>query len=324
MIPLAIYGLDNPKIPTLLVDFRSIDNPKRREMSRRVLNDITSNLLAVSRFSSVPYFLGRYVYDYVTDKRGIDVNQRSRIRSYAQLKTLISMDESLDDSLRDEVSKRLEHVSLNPLENDVEAEARLARLQYENLLRWARDPEGLPAKLDRERRKEMVKLAHGRRERVLFGIAHVVTLGAYTHREKATPELLASMDTNRQLQFYERYLREVAYKSARPEIDSDVAEIKRSLAFVSQHGEGAEEKTTRALSKIFSITEDEEMRSLCVTGLYRINSSAAKKQLLAIYDNSKLPERWRSMSARYLKQALSEGQQMSVRDAEVVAGIAVN
>src|SRR6185295_4759820 len=39
MIPLALYGLDHPKIPILLVDFRDALNPKKREMSRRVLQD---------------------------------------------------------------------------------------------------------------------------------------------------------------------------------------------------------------------------------------------------------------------------------------------
>jgi hypothetical protein len=324
MIPLAVYGLDFPKIPMLLVDFRNTDNPKRREMSRRVLHDVTSNLLSISQFSSIPYFLGRYVYDYVTDKRGMDLNQASRVRSYAQLKTLLSLDESLNDGFRDEISRRLEHVSLNPLENDVEAEARLARKQYENLLAWAKRPDGLPAKLDRERRRDMVELAHGRKDRILFNIAHVLSFGTYTHREEATPQLTAALDTRRQLRSHERYLREVAGRSAKPEVDSDVAAIKRSLMFISENGAGAETKTTRALARIFSTTQDEDMRSLCVTSLYRINNSDAKKQLLAIYINSNLPQRWRNMSAHYLKQALSEGQQMTVRDAEVVAGIATN
>jgi hypothetical protein len=31
MIPLALYGLDNPKIPMVLVDFRDGLNPKKRE-----------------------------------------------------------------------------------------------------------------------------------------------------------------------------------------------------------------------------------------------------------------------------------------------------
>ena len=34
MIPLALYGLDHPKIPALLIDFRNSLNPKKREVSR--------------------------------------------------------------------------------------------------------------------------------------------------------------------------------------------------------------------------------------------------------------------------------------------------
>jgi len=66
MIPLALYGLDHPKIPVLLVDFRDSQNPKRREMSRRILQDLTKNVLAFSQFGDLPYFLGRSVFDFVT------------------------------------------------------------------------------------------------------------------------------------------------------------------------------------------------------------------------------------------------------------------
>jgi len=324
MIPLAIYGLDHPKIPIILVDFRDADNPKRREMTRRVLNDVTRNILAVSSFSSLPYFVGRFLFDFTTGRRGMDINQASRVRAYAQLKTLLSLDDSLDTDFRHEIADRLEKVSLNPLENDLDVEGRIARQQYQNLMDYAKRPDGLPAKLDRDRRSEMVKLVHGSKDRFMYNLGHYLSLGTYTHRETSTPELVAAMDTRRQLHFHERYLREVAYSSAKPEVDSNVAKVKRSLLFVSQNGTGAGEKTTQALAKIFSITDDEDMRDLCVAGLYRINNSEAKKQLLAIYVNSNLPERWRNMSAHYLKQALSEGQQMTVADAEAVAGISVN
>ena len=71
LIPLALYGLDNPRIPMLLVDFRDGYNPKKREMSRRVLNDVTRNLLSLSKFGNLPYFLGRTVFDFVTGRRGM-------------------------------------------------------------------------------------------------------------------------------------------------------------------------------------------------------------------------------------------------------------
>ena len=48
MIPLALYGLNHPKIPAVLIDFRHSLNPKKREMSRRLFNDVAKNMLSLS------------------------------------------------------------------------------------------------------------------------------------------------------------------------------------------------------------------------------------------------------------------------------------
>ena len=100
MIPLALYGLDSPKIPFLLVDFRDTLNPKRREMSRRVLEDITKNILALSEFGDLSYMLGHRAFDFVTGRRGMDINQPSRLLSYSQLKLLLSLNNSLAPALQ--------------------------------------------------------------------------------------------------------------------------------------------------------------------------------------------------------------------------------
>ncbi|MDQ3806317.1 MAG: hypothetical protein M3416_21120, partial [Acidobacteriota bacterium] len=96
LIPLALYGLDHPKIPSLLVDFRDGGNPKRREVSHRVIEDVARHVLALSRFGDIHYFLGRTVFDFVTSRRGMDINQPSRLRAYSQLKLLLSLDATLD------------------------------------------------------------------------------------------------------------------------------------------------------------------------------------------------------------------------------------
>lgn len=324
MIPLALYGLDHPKVPVILIDFRDNGNPKTREMSRRILNDLTGNVLSLSRFGGFPFFVGRFVYDFATGRRGADLNQASRMRSYAQLKLLVALDESLDAELKDEISGRVESATLNPLQNDADVELRLAKAQYQNLMAYAADPSGLPKKIDNDRREEMTKLKHSGKVRSLYALGHLLSLGLYTHREKSTPELVAQLDTRRQLQYHERFLREVAFASADPAIDSRPELIKASLTFVSHNGADAEEKTTRALAKIFSISKDEDIQTLCLMGLYRVNNSSAKKQLLAIYNNSVLPDRWRNISANYLRLALQEGQRISVRDARSIANIAAN
>lgn len=321
MVPLALYGLDNPKIPTLLVDFRDERNPKRREMSKRVLNDLTRNVLSISRFSNLPYFVGHYVYDFVTERRGMDVNQSSRLGAYSQLKLLLSLNASLDPEFRDEIANRLETVSLNPLENDLDVEVDLAQQQYKNLIDYAKQPDGLPAQIDRERREEMVRLKHTGRQRMLYSLMRVMTFGNYKHREKYSPELFAEMDMRRQLDYHERYLRETAEITVKPEIDSDLGAISRSLSFVSENGSQAQGKTAKAVAKIFSATDNNELRELCLSSLYKVDNKTAKKELLAIYGNPKVDEHWRTISARYLKLAAQEQQHISSVDSKTIAKI---
>ena len=135
--------------------------------------------------------------------------------------------------------------------------------------------------------------------------------------------MFAKLDIRRQLNYHERVINELAYRSAKPEIDSDVSVLKRSLQFVAEHGSDASEKTARSLSKIFALSEEEDIRSMCLAGLYQIDDSAAKNQLLAMYRNVNIDERWRTICANYLKRALEEGQRISARDATAIAGITV-
>lgn len=318
MIPLALYGLDYPKIPILLVDFRDGMNPKRREMSRRVLEDATRNVLSLSRFGDIPYFLGRTVYDYVTNRRGMDINQPSRMRTYSQLKLLLSLNASLDQQLRDEISKRLERVSLNPLENDREAETRLARDQYAALMAYARKPDGLPARLDRDRRAEMVSLKHGHTGQVLFRLGNILSFGLYTHREKNSPAMQARLDIKRRLAYHERFLREVAKSSPQVEIVWNIEDVRRSLRFISEHGDQASGKAASAVARIFARTMDEETLRLSLNCLYRINNETAKTELLGIYRDAKLDAKWRALSEEYLRLAVKQEQRIAPSDAKVI------
>jgi hypothetical protein len=320
MFPLALYGLDFPKIPILLVDFRDNLNPKKREMLRRVLEDVARNVLSLSRFD-LPYFAARSVYDFMTARRGMDINQQSRLKTYSQLKLLLSLNSSLDPELRDEISRRLEIVSLNPLENDLNAEAQLAREQYAALVAYAKRPDGLPARLERDRREEMIALKHGRTEQLMFRLANVMSFGLYTHREKSTPELQARMDIQRQLAFHARFLREVANSSPQIEIVWNIEDVRRSLRFIAAHGSDATDRTASIAAQIFAHTEDEETRSLCLRALYHINNETAKKELLTIYQDTNVETRWRTQSAEYLRLAVKEEQRISPDDTKAILSV---
>ncbi|MDQ3754154.1 MAG: hypothetical protein M3371_05415 [Acidobacteriota bacterium] len=321
MIPVALYGLEHPKIPILLVDFRDAMNPKNREITGRVLQDVAGTLLSLSRFQ-LPYFLGRATYDFITDRRGMDINQPTRLRAYSQLKLLLSLNASLDPQLREELSRRLERAAPNPLENDLEVEVKIAREQYAALKEYAMRADGLPRQLDRDRRAELVPLKHNRAEQVLLRLAHTLSFGRYTHREKAAlPEQVAALDLARRFAHHRQFLREVAKHSARVEVQWDIEEVRRSLQFIAAHGQRADAKTAAAAARIFANTHDEDIKRLCLDSLYRINNETAKSALLRIYRDDQLEARWRNLSANYLRMAAREAQRIAPADAKVIATI---
>jgi hypothetical protein len=318
LIPLALYGLDNPKIPALLVDFRNRFNPKRREMSHRVIEDVTRNLLALSRYGDIHYFLGRTVFDFVTSRRGIDVNQPTRLRAYSQLKLLLALDSTLDPDFREEIGRRVESVSLNPLENDLDAEAKLARQQYAALVEYAKDSKGLAARLDRDRREELSDRRHGGATNVFLRFANILSFGAYKHRESDSSEdVRAALDGGRRFSFHKRFLREVA-KAPMVEVEYNIEDVRRSLRYVAEAGDRGDAAAARAAAKIFGQTRDAETRRLCVECLYRIDNEAAKSALLAIYRSPDVDEPLRQTAADYLRSALREERRIAPGDAKAI------
>ena len=301
MIPLALYGLDNPKIPMLLIDFRDSFNPKKREMSRRVLQDVTRNFVSLSGAGGIGLFLGRTVFDFVTARRGIDINQPSRLRTYSQLKLLLALNNSLEPGLKKQIDARLNRVSVNPFENDFAAETKLAHDQYLALKAYAAKPDGLPAQIDRDRREEMVPLKHGKAEQILFRLGNILSFGAYTHREKADPEITNRLALARRIAYHTLFLRQVS-KSTRIEVVWDLDEVRRSLQFIAEHGAEVGSSATHAAAAIFLRTEDEETRRVCLNSLARMNNRRAKEELLRISQDKNLGPAWKERIVAYLSK----------------------
>ncbi len=304
LVPLALYGLDSPKIPALLVDFRDTFNPKKREISGRALQDVTRNVLSVSRYGDLPYFLGRTVFDFVTGRRGMDINQPSRLRTYSQLKLLLSLNQSLNPELREQLGHRLERVSLNPMENDLEAEARLATEQYEALLAYAERPDGLPLRLDRDRRAEMAKLVHGGTQQTLFRLANILSFGKYVHREKANPGLETRLELARRFAYHTRFLREVANSGPQIDVTWDLSEVKRSLQFIVDHASEADSRSASAAATIFLRTQDDETRRFCLESLTHMTNPKAKTELLRLSQKKDLDQAGRDLLLSYQRAPL--------------------
>ncbi|HJT26777.1 MAG TPA: hypothetical protein VJ784_05130 [Pyrinomonadaceae bacterium] len=301
MIPLGLYGLDNPKIPMLLVDFRDSYNPKKREMSRRVLNDVTRNVLSLSKFGNLPFFLGRTVFDFVTGRRGMDINQPSRLATYSQLKLLLALNTSMEPELRSQVSDELEKISLNPFENDLSAEAKIATQQYDALLAYAKNPNGLAEKIERDRRAEMLPLEHGDKAQLAFRVLNVLSFGKYVHREELTDDMEDRLDIARRIHYHTNFLQQVAKSTAEVDITWNLEDVKRSLHFIAEHGSEAGSNTAAVTAKIFARTKDIETRRACLDSLSRIHNPKAKNELLRISQNNDVDKMLRDLASEYLR-----------------------
>ncbi len=321
LIPLALYGLDYPKIPILLVDFRDRLNAKKREASKRLLDDLARNLFAISKFSDFRYFLARAAFNFVTARRGSDINQPSRMRTYSQLQLLLSLSNTMDTQLKDEVQARLQQVSLNPMENDPRAEIRIARDQYAALKEYAIRPDGLAAQLDRDRQAELLRASHNGFKRTLFSLGRVFSLGIYQHREADTSDQLARLSQTRALAFHQQLL-ESAIKAGTPlEVAWDVNTVRRSLEFIAENSSLADAKIVRLAEQAFARSADEETRHLSLLCLYRINREPAKAALLKIYKSEAVDSKWRAQSAAYLRLAMSENQRIAPAVVKEVVGM---
>ena len=318
MIPLALYGLNHPKIPAVLIDFRDGLNPKKREMTRRVFNDVAKNMLSLSSFGNLPYFAGRKAYGFLTGRRGMDINQPSRVRSYTELKLLLAFNPHINPKLRDELEHRLETVSINPMSNDSESEMQLARKQYDALVKFARNKDGLPAKIERDRREEMVPLVHGPAARVFFELGNVVTFGRYVHREDVTPALEQRLEVARRIKSHTQFLEEVARSTPEIEVTWDVATVQKSLKFLANNASGANGSTAKAAARVFQRSSDEESRKLCLDVLSGINDKGARKEMLRIYREEPPNSQWRTVVAARLRKAVNEADRIKANEANSV------
>jgi hypothetical protein len=318
MIPLAVYGLHHPRIPALLIDFRSSLNAKKREMSGRLFNDVARNVLSLSSFGNLPYLAGRKTYGFLTGRRGMDLNQPSRVRSYAELKLLLSFNSSINPSLREELESRLEHVSLNPLSNDADAEIELAQQQYDALIAFATREDGLPAKIERDRRAEIVPLVHGSFARFMFGLGNVLTFGRYIHREEATPELDRRMEMERRIEHHVQFLKQVADSSPQIEVVWELADVRASLRFLADQNTPVKGSAGHAAALVFQRTSETETRVLCLDVLSRINDKSARKEMLRLFQDKKTEREWLVQIADRLRAAVAADPQIKEKEADAI------
>jgi len=266
LIPLALYALEYPKVPLVLVDFRDAHKPKNREMLRLATGDAVSGVLGISKFGNWPYLAGSMAWNFVRSRHGDPNNRSARLKAFSQVRRWLTLDGTMDPALRAELQKRLEILGVNPLDESVFEETQIAERQYEALLRYAADPDGLPARLDHDRNAEIAARRHGVPARAGLHLAKWFSLGIYSHHElEDSTSLAAAVGRERRAEHQIRFLETVAKSSPQPDVAWNIAEVRRAVNELIVTG--VPPRSVDVVSRLMLQTSDAETRELCARAL---------------------------------------------------------
>ena len=303
MIPLALYSLDYPRVPLLLVDFRDHFNPKQRELSAHFMSTLLTGVLGIARFSNGWFLAANSVWTFVRTRHGATLDRSARIRAYSEALEFLNMDSTLASQLKIESLRRLNHLAVNPLENSSANEAAIARQQYAALLRYARSPRGLGAKVNRDRHKELEAYTQSQGKRFLLNAGRLITRGPQVPVEEAT-NLRTELDGRRQTAHQVRFLKELLASSPRPEVVWDPEEIRRSVEALA--AEPPLPSVPSLIARVFERSEDGEIRTACLRALAHFRSEEARNELAHLSEAAGTSEGWRRLCLLYLNGGVAE------------------
>ncbi len=302
LIPLALYSLDYPRVPLLLVDFRNDLNPKRREMLHHGVNSIVTGVLGITGFGNWPYLAASTAWNFVRGRHGAPTDRTARLRSYAEAREFLAADSSLHPALRVELLRRVDHLALNPLENALENEARVAADQHAALLRYAAAPQGLEARLARDRHKELDAYTHSRGSRMLAALGGLFRPRTVHDDGGAEARLRSDLEARRRAATQVRYLEQLLASSPRPEVVSDPGEIRRVIEALSSESM-LDARAPRLIAEVFARTADFGVRMACLRSLRRSDVEEAKAQLWKLSHDPQTSDAWRAISLALVSDA---------------------
>ena len=118
---------------------------------------------------------------------------------------------------------------------------------------------------------------------------------------------IVRLDRARRLAYHTRFLRQVAKSSPQIEVVWDMERVFPSLRFIAENGSEKDNDAAKAVGSIFGRTENSLARDLCLSALKRIGSKVAMREMLRIYNDSTVPEEWRTICANYLGMTSPQG-----------------
>jgi hypothetical protein len=270
VIPLAVYSLNYPKLPLVLMDFRDKLSTRRHEVIQRSINELTAGVVGISHFTNWYFYIASDLYDFVAGRHGKAVNQAWRLDCYSEFRMGLALDRSIDPALKREMEARIGSLAINPLGAAPQREIQDAMMRYKLLARETGENGRLMARVDQERRFELASFGESEKAKVAKSMLHVATLGLYN--EQAKQDNISVLDGNRRVAYQLNFLDSVVQAGTPPEIAYDRQHIESSVRELSSLMRAVSSPRVRlhaevTLQHLKSFSKDDELQADCTSAL---------------------------------------------------------
>jgi len=300
LIPLALYSLDYPRVPLLLVDFRSSLTAKKRELVQHGASAVLTGFLGITSFGNWSFLAANSAWTFVRGRQGAPTVRSERLRSYSEAREFLAEDATLAPELKAELLHRLDHLALDPLENGLDTEARVAREQFAALMQYAGSPNGLQAKLERDRQRELESYTRLLPIRLLYSAGRLLRIGSPNNSEAARAARHSALEARREAAAHVRYLEQALASSPRPDVNEDSSQIRHAIDALSTEPFPVP-RASQLIAQVFERSLSFDLRMACLASLRRLDSPEAKNELLRLSQDPQQSDFWRAATLASFK-----------------------
>ncbi|HEX7360809.1 MAG TPA: hypothetical protein VF283_09985 [Bryobacteraceae bacterium] len=230
LVPLAVYSLNYPRNPLLLVDFRGERHLRRHEVLQRTINEVTAGVIGISHFTNWYYYVAADLYRFVATRHGHPLDAAERLDCYAQFRVQLALDQRLDPELRADIQRGFEKLAMNPLSSAPQRQFTAAKKRYARLVFGSDDQGPVEARLKRQRRAEIASFGESTAGRMRDSLLHAVTFGVYTRAARRDSANLAMLDIERRVSHQLNFLHALLKSGTPPEVACDPSRIQHAIA----------------------------------------------------------------------------------------------
>lgn len=269
VIPLAVYSLDYPKQPLILMDFRHKLSRRRREVAQRSVNELITGVLGISHFADWYFYIALDLHRFVVGRRGAALDEASRLDCYSDFRVNLALDRTIDPSLKKDLETRIRWLAVNPLDTAPQREIQNAIARYKLLEREADDGD-LMARVDREHRFELSSFGESEKTKLSKSILHVATFGFY--KQQAETNDIFLLDHERRVTYQLNLLDSLIQAQTPPEIGYDSERIKSSVRELNSLMPSISALAVRShaeatVEHLKKLSKDDDLRTDCTTAL---------------------------------------------------------